>query len=125
MPVRAGDALLIRKRRGGTIWTQTVTDRRTRHSVSYQIDMLGQSQHYAYFAIEGIGQNPVSAVHFTETTLAFASGHAGACIGKPSGARDARDTISPAIVAGNGAACRFARIVLHAPPAALQVPARR
>lgn len=115
MPVRAGDSLAMRMTLSRSVWTQTVTDRRTGRSVSFRIDMLGQAQHRAFFVIEGDGQNPVSPVVFTATTLTFSSPQRDACRAQKTGSGDPRDTVSPPAIAGNGTSCRIASIVLHAP----------
>ena len=115
MPVRAGDKLVIAMTLTGTIWTQTVTDRRNGRSVSFRIDMRGQTQHLAYFMIEGIGQNPVSSVVFTDTSLTLAKPQLSACIPNKHQPGDPRNVVSPPVMAARGSTCRIAMIELYAP----------
>ena len=114
MPVQVGDALNLAITLNGTAWQETVLDVRTGQSVAYQKDLLGQAQAYAYFQIEGYGQNPAAPTVFTNTSVTFASGRA-SCSVFHNGDPDSDDLISSPTVAGDGRTCQIANITLYAP----------
>ena len=111
MSVAVGDQLNIDMRLTGTVWTQTVTDEQTGQSVDFSIDMMGQTQNWAYFIIEEYSSAPVSPVIFTNTTLTFGASDAGDC--KLSG-RGQNDFVSVPVASSNGLQCAVAQITLRA-----------
>lgn len=109
MPVNVGDTLSISMTLTGTVWLQNIVDVQTGKSVSFSIDMLGQSQNYALFAIEGYGQSPVSNVVFGATTITLAQPDTSAC---STSVQDLGDVISGARVSADGLSCIVDGIVL-------------
>ena len=76
MLVNPGDALLINISLDATsgVWTQTVTDANTNQTVVFSIDMQGQGQNWAYWAMESwYGATINTPVTFTNTTITFQS----------------------------------------------------
>lgn len=102
MPVNVGDTLSISMTLTGTVWLQNVLDVQTGKSVNFSIDMQGQSQNYALFAIEGYGQSPVSNVVFGATTITLAQPDTSACA---TSVQDQGDTITGARVSADGLSC--------------------
>ena len=76
MLVNPGDVLLLNLSldAGSGIWTETVTDANTVQSVAFSIDMQGQGQNWAYWAMEfWYGATINTPVTFTNTTITFQS----------------------------------------------------
>ncbi|HEY5376434.1 MAG TPA: hypothetical protein VIK01_22295, partial [Polyangiaceae bacterium] len=79
MNVQTGDALKMVMTLSGSVWHQTVTDTNAQHSVSYDVDMLGQAQNSAEFVIEMYTEPPVADVVFTATTVTFENPEPASC----------------------------------------------
>ncbi|MFZ0703794.1 MAG: choice-of-anchor D domain-containing protein [Candidatus Acidiferrales bacterium] len=76
MLVNPGDVLLLNLSLDAAsgIWTETVTDANTVQSVVFSIDMQGQGQNWAYWAMEfWYGATINAPVTFTNTTITFQS----------------------------------------------------
>ncbi|MGD0674873.1 MAG: hypothetical protein ABSC94_05605 [Polyangiaceae bacterium] len=119
MDVQVGDALRITMTVQGTVWNQVVADQQTGRTATFNIDMLGQAQDWALFIIEEHGQNPVSDVVFTSTTLTFADADPSAC--QPS-ARGTNDYFSAPVTSIDGTQCCVSRIILRAQGVAATSP---
>jgi len=119
MNVTAGDTLDMHFALSGTDWTQTVVNRRNAQSVSYTIDMLGQSQGMAEFDIEGYSSNPVSDVIFTSSVITFASSAKSAC--QPD-LRGTNDYFSAPRASADGLRCCIGKIILRAQGVAATTP---
>ncbi|HXX67816.1 MAG TPA: hypothetical protein VEK07_11570 [Polyangiaceae bacterium] len=119
MDVAVGDNLDITMALSGMNWVQTVTDARSGTSVSYTIDMLGQAQNLAEFVIEPHGQEPVSDVIFTSTTITFASSQPSAC--QPQ-VRGTNDYFSAPQASSDGLHCCIAKVILRAEGVAATSP---
>ena len=110
MNVAVGDRLRMTMTLSGHTWNQTVTDSRTGQSVTFQIDMQGQSQNYAEFAIEGYMQAATVPVQFTDTVITMTSPSPGAC--QPM-QRGATDTFSTPRISADGKTCCYDAITLR------------
>ncbi|MFZ6779836.1 hypothetical protein ACO0LD_23635 [Undibacterium sp. Ji83W] len=98
MAVDVGDQLNIWMYLRGTIWTQYIQNVRTGKSVSYDIDLHGQSQNRNIFMIESYGLRPAVEVTFTNTFIQFANPEASACrINR----RGLNDTVSAPVYYGD------------------------
>jgi hypothetical protein len=76
MLVSPGDVLLINisLAANSSVWTETVTDANTNQSVAFGIDMQGQGQNWAYWAMEfWYGATLNTPLTFTNTTITFQS----------------------------------------------------
>ncbi len=76
MQVNPGDLLLINisLAADSSVWTETVTDANTVQSVAFSIDMQGQGQNWAYWAMEfWYGAALPTPLIFTNTTITFQS----------------------------------------------------
>jgi hypothetical protein len=76
MQVNPGDVLLINLSlaANSTVWTETVTDSNANQSVAFSIDMQGQGQNWAYWAMEfWYGATLPASLTFTNTTFTFQS----------------------------------------------------
>jgi len=120
MPVNPGDSLVETLTLNGTVWDEQVSDQTTSQSVSFQIDLLGQTQNLLYFYMQGNGQNPVGAVSFSNTsfTTSTAFSSANACDLMTAGTYEP-DTQSPPTLSGS--TCSIASMTLY--PSASPVPA--
>jgi len=105
MSVDVGDTLNIDMVLAGTIWTQTVTDAETGQSVAYSIDMMNQAQTLAYFVIEEYSSAPLSAVIFSDTTIAFGSADSADC---KLTMRGQNDFVSVPVASSDGLSCSIA-----------------
>lgn len=119
MDVAVGDSLDISMTLSGTDWTQTVTDAQSGKSITYTIDMMGQVQDIGEFVIENAGQNPVTDVTFTQTTLTFATPEAASC--QPQ-FRGANDYFSAPQASVDGMHCCVSKIILRAQGVAATSP---
>lgn len=83
MLVKPGDDLLIDLSLDSTtgVWKQMVTDSVSQQSISFDMNLEGQGQNWAYFAIEAwYGEKILTPVTFSNTTLTFQSAdNAGWC----------------------------------------------
>jgi hypothetical protein len=111
MSVDVCDTLDIDIALSGSIWTQTVTDEQTNETVTYDIDMLDQSQNIVYFVIEEYSSTPVSEVIFTDTTIAFDSPDAADCRVYM---RGQADYVSTPAASSDGLQCSIQQIILRA-----------
>jgi len=119
MTVAVGDALHMSMTLNGTVWNQTVTDAGTNHSVTYDLDMQGQTQNYAEFVIEQYTEDPAGDVIFTDTTIVLDKAEAAAC--QPT-MRGAADFFSNPKASSDGKQCTIDRIVLRAQGVAATSP---
>jgi hypothetical protein len=110
MNVPVADALTMRMWLEGTTWKKTVTSAQTGQSVSYSIDLRGQSQNIAELAIEGYKQEPTAPVEFTSTVLTFQHAAAASC--QPF-ARGATDDYAAPRISKDGTTCCYERITLR------------
>ncbi len=117
MSVNVGDQLLETLTLGGTTWTERITDENTLRSVTFVIDMEGQTQNLLYFYIDGYGQEPVGAVTFSNTqfTMASAFPSAAACTPLTNGTFDPNDTSTAPTLSGDGLTCSIATITIYSP----------
>jgi hypothetical protein len=111
MNVQTGDALQMVVTLSGSVWHQTVTDTNAQHSVSYDIDMLGQAQNSAEFVIEMYTEPPAADVVFTATTVTFENPEPASC--QPS-TRGMNDFFTNPHASADGKQCSIDRIVLRA-----------
>jgi hypothetical protein len=116
MAVKAGDDLAIDLVLQGTVWSETLTDGRNDHSVTFDIDVEGLPEVFPTFAIATNGQSPVSDIVFTSTTITLASPEPNAC--QPA-LRGPNDAFSAPSASADGQTCCVSHIVLRA----LGVPA--
>jgi hypothetical protein len=114
MNVQPGEMLDIDMALNGTSWKQTITDEQSTTSVDFSIDLKGQAQDWATFAIElpsgGGNVVPPEDVVFTNTVLTFAS-PATTC--QPS-QRGPNDYFSAPQASADGLRCCIAKITLRA-----------
>ncbi len=111
MNVQTGDALQMVMTLSGSVWQQTVTNTNAQHSVSYDIDMLGQAQNSAEFVIEMYTEPPVADVVFTATTVTFEHAEPASC--QPN-SRGMNDFFTNPRASADGKQCSIDRIVLRA-----------
>lgn len=114
MNVQPAELLDIDMSLTGTTWKQVVTDEQTSKSVDFSIDLKGQAQDWATFAIElpmgGGNVVPPEDVVFTDTVLTFAS-PATTC--QPN-QRGPNDYFSAPQASADGLRCCIAKITLRA-----------
>lgn len=113
MNVAVTDALDIDMVLSGTSWKQVVTDEQTSKSVDFTIDLKGQSQDWATFAIEipqGSAVMPAEDIVFTDNVLTFAS-PAASC--QPD-QRGPNDYFSAPQASADGLHCCIEKITLRA-----------
>jgi hypothetical protein len=110
MPVDVGDSLRITMTLKGTVWRQAVLDSKSGLGVSFDEDLMGQSQNIAVFAIEEFSSTPVSDVVFTDTTITFAYPQSNCTLGE-SGLTDFVSTAQPS---ADGMQCFIPKMVLRA-----------
>ena len=112
MNVQPGELLGLEMTLDGTTWKQKVTDAKTGKSVAFDIDMLGQAQARADFAIEDYaGGSPTTDVVFTDTQVTFAGSSFTAC--QPI-VRGANDYFATPHTSADGRHCCISRIILRA-----------
>jgi hypothetical protein len=122
MSVSPGDSLVETLTLNGTTWNEQVADRTTSQSVSFAIDLEGQTQNVLFFLLDGLGQNPVGPVTFTNTTFTTSTAFSSAAQCElATAATYENDTQSTPTLNGN--TCSIASITLL--PAASPVPALR
>ncbi|HEX4338414.1 MAG TPA: hypothetical protein VH062_21055 [Polyangiaceae bacterium] len=109
--VGAGEALHVVLERGGTTWSERVTDQQSGRSSIFAVDLGGQPQRRALFAIEQRdGATPLVA-SFGETRITFLGPEPVAC--QPA-ARGERDVFSVPRSSRDGRTCCIDRIELTA-----------
>jgi hypothetical protein len=111
MDVGVGDALRMDMNLAGTTWTQTITDDKTGKSVDYGIDLKGQFQDWATWAIElkGGGAVPPEDVIFTDSVLTFADKVSSCQMSQ----RGPNDYYSAPVLAPDGLHCCYSKIILR------------
>lgn len=114
MNVADGDALDIDMALTGTTWKQTIVDEATSKTVDFSIDLKGQSQDWATWAIElpvgGGNVAPSEGVVFKNNVLTFAK-KASSC--QPD-QRGPNDTFTAPRASTDGLSCCISQIVLRA-----------
>jgi uncharacterized protein (TIGR03437 family) len=116
MLVAPGDVLLLDMELDANsgLWTQTVTDSNTKQSVTFSMNMEGQGQNWAYFAIEEwYGATISSPVIFSNTTITFQSVDTGSC-SVAQGQNNAY-IMTPPTLQTSGLQCFIGSIVLTQP----------
>jgi uncharacterized protein (TIGR03437 family) len=116
MLVAPGDMLLLDMQLDANsgVWTQTVTDSNTKQSVTFTMNMEGQGQNWAYFAIEEwYGATISSPVIFSNTTITFQSVDTGSC-SVAQGENNAY-IMTPPTLQTSGLQCFIGSIVLTQP----------
>lgn len=110
MTVPVGDTLLMTFTLNGTVWNQTVTSQTTGASVSYDIDLQGQSQHRAEFLIEGYSSTPNGSVQFGPSVITFSNPSAPSChvLSQGSG-----DVVAVPVSSPDGRSCCIASVTLN------------
>ncbi len=122
MSVNPGDSLVETLTLNGTTWNEQIADQTTSQSVSFPIDLEGQTQNVLFFLIDGLGQNLASPVTFTNTTFTTSTPFTSASQCElATAATYENDTQSTPTLNGN--TCSIASITLL--PAASPVPALR
>jgi hypothetical protein len=111
MDTKVGDPIEIDLALNGTVWTETLTNDRNGHNVTFDIDLGGQAETFPTFAIVTNTQSPVSDIIFTGTTITFAQSDPGAC--QPT-LRGPTDSFSTPVASASGTQCCLAYIVLRA-----------
>ncbi len=119
MDVAAGDSLDITMSLTGTVWKQVVVDVQTGKQATYDIDMLGQSQDWAIFSIEGYNQESVADVVFTSTTLTMSAPQTSSC--QPN-VRGTNDYFATPTTSSDGLTCCISRIILRSQGVAATSP---
>jgi hypothetical protein len=113
MPTEVGDLLEIDMSVKGTAWTQTITDLKSMKTVDLTIDLKGQVQNWATWAVEvpsGESIKPTEDVEFTDNVLTFEK-PVTSC--QPSQAGEA-DYFSAPVLSSDGLHCCYDKIVLRA-----------
>jgi hypothetical protein len=112
MRVNPGDTLVIDMKLTGSRWRQTIRKLGSSKATAFEIDMKGQSQHYAYFDIE-VGKEDggpyVEDVVFTDTRLVFAKPHQDNCRPREQGPED---KVTPPVSRNGGKECYVEKITL-------------
>jgi hypothetical protein len=119
MDVGVGDQLDIAMTLKATSWNQTIVDRQTGHTATFDFDMAGQAQDWAIFTIESDGSEPISDVVFTSTTLTLADADGAGC--QPS-TRGQDDYFSAPQTSTDGKTCCVSKIILRAKGVAATTP---
>jgi hypothetical protein len=112
MPVAVGDALKITMTLAGTVWHQEAFDEQSNLKVSFDEDLMGESQNLALFAIEEFSSVPVADVVFTNTTITLAFPDPFACGVE---APPLTDSVSIAQPSADGTQCFISTIALSPP----------
>ncbi len=122
MAVNPGDSLVETLTEVGTEWNEQVSDTTTNQSVSFNIDLGGQTQNTLFFYVQGSGQNPVGPVSFTNTSFTTSSAFSSAtsCELAPAGTVEQDAQSSPTL---SGDTCSIASLTLQ--PVASPIPALR
>lgn len=111
MDAKVGDTLEFDLALEGTVWTETITDDRSTHAVTFTIDLGGQPEVFPTFAIDANGQSPDADVIFGPTTFTLAEPEPTAC--QPS-VRGPTDSFSTPAASASGTRCCLSYIVLRA-----------
>jgi hypothetical protein len=115
--ISPGDTLLINMTldQSSGIWTQAVTDSVTKQSASFAINLQGQGQNWAYFAMELWYDATIHVpVTFTNTTLTFQSPDTANWCSASQGANNAY-ILSPPTPQDSGSQCVIDSIVVTNP----------
>ena len=110
LSVDPGDVLLLDISLIERTWVQTVIDLTKEKSVTYQINLHGQSQNYANFEIEPYGNFQVADITYEDIEIAFAEPKSLDCSIEP---QVGRNTITPRYVISRGQKCYIDQIVLR------------
>jgi hypothetical protein len=111
MDVRVGDELDLEIKLAGTVWKQTVTDRQTGKSVTFDYDLGGQEQIWAYFTIETKDREPTVPIVFRNTTLRWSGPSREMCFPYRMGKTD---SLSAPVASADQTSCTIDTIVLKA-----------
>jgi hypothetical protein len=109
--VQAGDPLSIHLSLSGTVWSQAIENLRDGTRVSFDWDMLGQSQNIVHFWLDPASAEPVEDAVFTSTTITFAQPEPEAC--QPV-VRGRNDFFTNPHASADGTECSIDRLVLRA-----------
>jgi hypothetical protein len=111
MNVNPGDKLEIKMSVSSTgVWTQTIKNVSNGKQVSYGINMQGQGQNRAEFAIERYsGASINQTVEFSNTSITYANRPTAAC---QLSQRGASDSVLGARLSVDGKTCCYSRILL-------------
>jgi uncharacterized protein (TIGR03437 family) len=116
MLVAPGDVLLLDMQLDANsgVWTQTVTDSNTKQSVTFSINLEGQGQNWAYFAIEEWnGAFLPASLTFSNTTITFQSADTSWC--SVSQGENNAYVMTPPTLQSSGLQCFIGSIVLTQP----------
>jgi VHL beta domain len=114
MTVSPGDHLTVNMTLSGTTWTQTVSDQETGKTVTWDEDLLGQSQNYAVFSIEPHDSaRSIPTVTFRDTTITFSHADDHNCDLQ---AKGIEDVVSIPILINGGQQCSIEEITLKPAP---------
>ncbi len=117
MLVSPGDQLLVNISLDSTteVWTETVTDSASHQSVSFTMNLQGQGQNWAYFAMEAwYGEKISTPVTFLNTTLTFQSADTAGWCSNSQGA-DNTYIMTPPTPQNSASQCFIGTIVLTQP----------
>jgi hypothetical protein len=113
MKVNRGDRLTIELALSRTVWTQKVADTETGKVVTFDKDLRGQSQNYAYFRIEPYDARSIPAATFSNTTITFSRADPRNCEILKKGAED---FVSIPLSINGGQQCFIDEITLKTAP---------
>jgi hypothetical protein len=113
MKVDVGDELDIAMTRGGTVWTQVITNKSNGKSVSFMRDLKGQKEQWLINSIElKDATKPVDDVIFTSMVIKLSDSQPKACVPNLTGTTD---YFAPPRVSNDGKTCCISKIILRAP----------
>jgi hypothetical protein len=111
MQVDEGEWLKINMYVHNKVWTQNITS--SKKSISYSINLNGQGQIWAIFAIELYnGGNPIIPIHFRNTQVGFFTTSPQDCFLYSSAKNN---QVSPILPFSNGNGCDISSIILSPP----------
>lgn len=110
MTVNVGDELDMRLWQSGTVWRQKVTDRRTGRSVTFDRNLGGQEQLWAYLAIETKDQPPAVPIVFRNTVITWSGPSPAMCYPQRMGMTD---TMTAPVLSADRTSCRIDRVTLR------------
>jgi hypothetical protein len=108
--ISEGDVLALAFDKEGTHWKQTVISEPTGESVSYAIDMRGQTQNRVEFAIEEYSATIGADVAFVDSSFTMAKPEPASCHAV---VRGANDFVPVPTISRDGKTCSYSRIVLR------------
>ena len=120
MRVNPGDVLLINMTLDAAngVWAQSITDSATNQAVTFDVNLLGQDQNVAYFAIEvNFGSTIPTPVMFSNAVITYRSPDFSGSCSSAEGANNAY-TLTPPVLNSTGTQCSIANVVLTQPTAA-------